>query len=483
MGFESTVTLILLWIVVGQDASQAPEMEGPEPAFLLQSDKDEPQASFGLADEKAPMDSMTSSRETPVEPPPRNLRRSLPKKGILLAALVGLTAFLCSKWSLWVLPQRRRVPPSWAVQPDLKQLEASLSPGYDPMIISANFGSLEGLSREQQDFVRETFQDAFQLLSKAFKIRRGKGSVIDLKIFVHTEMFFGGALMGALVWDRQKETSRPCSGKVVLGVMAIKALWSQIHGRYALRVAILHELFHVLGFSSKDIMYFINPKTLERKHFHPNNFICYRRRAESSWWTPRIEWDVDCDSPGVRYHWAGENTFKAPDTELCKGAPVDPTISYSEKDVEVYLKNKSRCPIRLIIPRVAEKVKKLFPETDEPGLLYEVHSVAGEKSLIVGSHWIDARTQNDAMGPASKPGILLVNPYTLAFLEESGWYQIDDTVFGPQGEFRDYVKLSASEERCLREVERLCPYIFLQLCLRILHNWFDSHSCSAPSFS
>ena len=324
----------------------------------------------------------------------------------------------------------------------VKYERSPLQSAYMPMTVKHQCRKLSGLSQQQKEFVSQTFQDGLIAISKALKVKQpmiADPKFGDLNVVVQTTEKDIIGIMHASIIVRESETYRPQLGRVLIDPHQFNFVWRRRLGKKTLRVVILHELLHILGFSSDNIPFFINRDTLERKYFKPENFRCYRLESSPS---VKLDWDVDCESEGARYHWAGESTFEAPSSEECKGAPIDPSIQYSEKEVERFLKNKSLCPIRVILPKVAEKVRNMFPDATEPGLQFQVMPGTDDWGLVSGGHWDDSRSKDDVMVSelSEASSSFLVHPYTLAFLEESGWYEVDYSVLDPGGPFEIFLK-------------------------------------------
>ena len=293
----------------------------------------------------------------------------------------------------------RHVPeeilPSWS-DFGIEYERSPLQSEYMPMTVKKQCRELSGLSHQQKEFVSQTFEDGLVAISKALKVKQpmiADPQFGDLNVVVQTTERDISGIMHASIIVRESETYRPQLGRVLIDPHEFNFVWRRL-GKKTLRVAILHELLHILGFSSDNIPFFINRDTLERKNFKPENFRCYRLKSSPS---VKLDWDVDCESGGARYHWAGESTFEAPSSEECKGAPIDPSIQYSEKEVERFLKNKSMCPIRVILPKVAEKVRNMFPDDTEPGLQFQVMPGTDDWGLVSGGHWDDSRSKDDVM--------------------------------------------------------------------------------------
>jgi hypothetical protein len=289
--------------------------------------------------------------------------------------------------------------------------------------------NIRGIKSEHGLFLEEVLSEVFALLSKSFKVRATKdfGAKLTVTIDVLPRCPRGLFASGQMTF-RDLLASRPVKG--VLEVCARTVIDTFVQDlKPALRTILLHEMFHILGFTHHSIRFFVNPHTLERLHLDEKNFRCYRLEENRSTGKTELNWDIPCTTPGARAHWAGVDTLQVPDTDECRGAPLDPTVSYSQADVETYFRNRRECPLYLITPHVVEAAKNL-PSPDgsihPPGMRLQFE-VGEYDDIAGGDHWDDPRSEGEVMNPSFKnDGLSHVGPYTLAFLKDSGWYEIND---------------------------------------------------------
>jgi len=234
-----------------------------------------------------------------------------------------------------------------------------------------------------------------------------------------------GALAFALSCQTD-QCDRPIIGSANICPQAIDT--STDYSRTSLTSTVIHELMHALGFNT-DLVPF----------FRYTNGIPRVARDTTNGLPPYARYTCSTDGEHVSASWTsrgsyiyffpqglitnvnrrGLNDCKCPFTSPQDGE------SLSNSDLSNCL-NYSNCVIELQTPKVVAAAQSYYGCPESTGA--ELESNQEFDCSILSSHWSFRNTNTEIMTPVSSTSISFISPMTMAFFEDSGWYQMDYTM-------------------------------------------------------
>jgi len=218
----------------------------------------------------------------------------------------------------------------------------------------------------------------------------GGGGVSDTDIVIYvteeeTELCQGGTLAYALSCQRD-QIDRPTFGHVNFCPNEVKPTANVQERTHDLSTAI-HEIFHILGFSSNAFPFYREPDGTPR--------------------TPRCPGAEGCGS------------------QFNPGAPPLSNGEYLVSSNTVAVSTNSYGSVRkLVTPEVVRVAQQHFACDTLDGIELENEGGSG----TAGSHWEKRQMINEFMvGILSSSWSAIKSPVSLAALQDSGWYQVDYT--------------------------------------------------------
>ena len=103
--------------------------------------------------------------------------------------------------------------------------------------------------------------------------------------------------------------------------------------------------------------------------------------------------------------------------------PVDPSRRYSNEDLNDCLNNVANCAFAAVSPAVKSAARDYFGCDTIQGREFE--NSGSPRCNIVDPHWKTRFVHNELMTPTSTSTQAFISPMTFAFLQDSGWYQVD----------------------------------------------------------
>lgn len=221
---------------------------------------------------------------------------------------------------------------------------------------------------------------------------------------------------------------RPQVGKIQICENHLQKEWAKDTPRResVLMETLLHEFYHVLGF---------NAHTFSRRWgLSGRRYSCVIDPISRE---PRVVWNLEGhETANTYYYHFHPEVLQAIDARGLKASecrcPLDPNREYSNEDIEYCILYPNHCAVAIVSPKVVEKAREYYACESAKGM--EIENGRFEPSCrfwFLDLHWKTRLALGEILNPARIGRYSFVSPMTLAFLEDSGGYKIDYSVFAP----------------------------------------------------
>jgi hypothetical protein len=195
----------------------------------------------------------------------------------------------------------------------------------------------------------------------------------------------------------------------------------------------LHEMGHVLGFTIGQMLDWIDPSN-GTPLFDDSNTVrlTYLKKYDESAhfvnFLPRLPWDyipipfygeiVWVDFPGEYI----DSVTRRGLGDDCS-CPVDPSRTYTDAELTECFQSRYSCILEVSSPKVVAAARSYFNCPHLTGM--ELTASPSSPSTFIQSHWKSRTLHGELMNPEPVSTTRFISPMTLAFLDDSGWYQVD----------------------------------------------------------
>ena len=263
----------------------------------------------------------------------------------------------------------------------------------------------------------------------------GPGVNADLVVFVSV-----GSDMGDVKAEAGSCLSRDVCGRPLAGSMKISRGLILAANKSDLLMdtsvtTLLHEFFHILGFSRNSFPFFRDSKTLALRD-QPTKPIFYkcRKNADNKY---TVQWDVEATSGTHSFHFmpgvVRPLSVRGLLAEECK-CPTDPLKKYTSANIEDCLHHSNKCALAVVTPKVAAAAQSYFDCPSAAGMeLENAFGISCEG--MRQSHWKHRMISGEFMLATTIDRPQFISPMSFALLEDSGWYVMNyDMLSGLVGE-------------------------------------------------
>mmetsp|Transcript_46643 Transcript_46643/g.148944 ORF Transcript_46643/g.148944 Transcript_46643/m.148944 type:complete len:747 (+) Transcript_46643:85-2325(+) len=193
----------------------------------------------------------------------------------------------------------------------------------------------------------------------------------------------------------------------------------------------IHELAHALAFSSHLFGFFRNVDGTPKMQRDESDPKMLKHRVHWSCSAGSYTWDdpkgdklyVDLSMNGIvdKFNERGIDSCPCPIglPRMYPGCIQPPPPAFREP----------RCVLKLITPKVKEKVREFFDCDWLPGA--ELENQPTSSCVIVGSHWEERIFMGELMTSGQFGDYIFLSAITLALFEDSGWYMPDYNMADP----------------------------------------------------
>lgn len=224
-------------------------------------------------------------------------------------------------------------------------------------------------------------------------------------------------------------------GRPLMGEVEISAQVLETKSEIELLSLVLHEMAHVLGFNTHHILKWIDPIDGTRLFDSTNSFVLsYIQRGDGSARfvdIPRIMervWTVlNIPFYGRFVQEVVPKKFITLVTRRGAGescsCPINDRNIYTDSDLTKCFQSPESCIFEISSPKVVAAARMFYNCPNLSGM--ELASHEPSDASFIESHWKPRTLFGELMNPTQVTLARFVSPMTLAFLDDSGWYQVD----------------------------------------------------------
>ena len=318
--------------------------------------------------------------------------------------------------------------------------------GFSPIRIQADFTVSDNIGNQEIEN-RKIFEDqivpsALDFISRAVKVQRDQQvkvsipknvipshscnrikkrvpSNVDAIAIFQYSWCEEGTILGASICEIDQITNRPLVGIITICRDSLRGLTddSNPYNAKNLKSALIHEMIHFLGFTNEILPYSTDYKL----------YTCDLGKNDK----PVVKWDL---TPGgdhgwVRRHYFRKGIVEAIDARGLKAAdcrcPLDPDRTYTDEDVAYCIENPNHCAVAIVTENVKQKTREHFGCETAQGMELEPEKEVRCEIPQYGTHWKSGIDNDELLHPFFSGSFWYLAPYTLAFLEDLGWYKIN----------------------------------------------------------
>ena len=257
-------------------------------------------------------------------------------------------------------------------------------------------------------------------------VKEGVPGVDAIVVFTYTDCE-EDVLMYAKVCEIDKVSFRPVVGTINFCRSSVLEFSDPSDPLNAgnIEKLLIHELVHFLGFSDRMVRFF--PSVV--KESDSKLYTC--QIGEDS--KPVVKWDPPFSEvrnmPELHWHFFKNGIVDAIDARGLKAAdcrcPLDPDRTYTNEDIEYCIENPNHCAVAVVSENVKQKTREYFGCETAQGMEVEIEQLDPCSIPKYTSHWKTGIDKDELLHRYFAYSYSYLAPYTLAFLQDSGWYDID----------------------------------------------------------